>query len=234
MWNLWPFSQKFRSWRWLLWPYNDENYIFKKTILYSISLKKNLMLSYDVHKTIKLNCKKHDLRVWGSGFRAGPTLPYSENVFNLRKSSCLLHYKFEKNFMLDYNVHKSLYLNCEINVPWIRGWGPKAGQTWSYSKNLFNIRKFTYLLPQQKETNWIHSYGVYEALYLNCEISDPLRRANTATLLKCIICFIFSSLLSQFWEENYLTAMMDIGRKTLFIIDNVYKKYSCTPFWMPW
>ena len=55
------------------------------------------MHDYDVHEAVYLNCKFDHPLVRGSGPRAGPIWPYSENVLNLRKSS-LLPYIFEKNY----------------------------------------------------------------------------------------------------------------------------------------
>ena len=56
------------------------------------------MHDYGVHEAVYLNCKFDDPWVRGSGPRAGPIWPYSENVLNLRKSSSLLPYIFEKNY----------------------------------------------------------------------------------------------------------------------------------------
>ena len=56
------------------------------------------MHDYGVHEAVYLNCKFDDPWVMGSGPRAGPIWPYSGNVLNLRKSSSLLPYIFEKNY----------------------------------------------------------------------------------------------------------------------------------------
>ena len=75
------------------------------------------MHDYDVHEAVYLNCKFDDPWVRGSGPRAGSIWPYSENVLNLRKSSSLLPYIFEKNHMYDNDVHEAVYLNCKILSP---------------------------------------------------------------------------------------------------------------------
>jgi hypothetical protein len=76
------------------------------------------MHDYDVHEAVYLNCKFDDPRVRGPGPRAGPIWPYSENVLNLTKSSFLLPFTFEKNYMHDYDVHEAVtrsfywFLHC--------------------------------------------------------------------------------------------------------------------------
>jgi hypothetical protein len=47
-----------------------------------------------------------------------------------------------------YDVHEALYLNCEIDGPWVRGSGPRAGPIWPHSENVLNLRKSSSLLPQ--------------------------------------------------------------------------------------
>jgi hypothetical protein len=41
-----------------------------------------------------------------------------------------------------------MFINCEIDGPWVRGSGPKAGPIWPYSENVLNLRKSPSLLPQ--------------------------------------------------------------------------------------
>ena len=50
--------------------------------------------------------------------------------------------------MHGYDVHEALYLNCEIDGPWVRGSGPRAGPIWPHSENVLNLRKCKALLPK--------------------------------------------------------------------------------------
>jgi hypothetical protein len=50
--------------------------------------------------------------------------------------------------MHGYDVHKALYLNCEIDDPWVKGSGPRAVPIWPYSENVLNLSKSSSLLPQ--------------------------------------------------------------------------------------
>ena len=85
------------------------------------------MHDYDVHEAVYLNCKFDDPLVRGSGPRAGPIWPYSENGLNLRKSSSLLSYVFGKHYMHYNDVHEAFYLVWKIHGSWARGSGPRAG-----------------------------------------------------------------------------------------------------------
>lgn len=47
-----------------------------------------------------------------------------------------------------YDVHETLYDNCDIHDPLVRGLGPRVGPIWQYSKNAFkNLSKSSSLLP---------------------------------------------------------------------------------------
>lgn len=45
----------------------------------------------------------------------------------------------KKNQIHGYDIHDALYLNCEIQGPWIRSLGPSARQLWSNSENVSNL-----------------------------------------------------------------------------------------------
>ena len=77
------------------------------------------MHDYNVHEAVYLYCKYDDPWVRGSGPRLGPVWPNSENVLNLRKSSSLLPFTFEKNYMNDYDVQEAVYLNYKFDDPWV-------------------------------------------------------------------------------------------------------------------
>lgn len=38
-----------------------------------------------------------------------------------------------------YDIHDALYLNCEIDGPWVRISGPSARRLWSNSENVSNL-----------------------------------------------------------------------------------------------
>lgn len=42
--------------------------------------------------------------------------------------------------MHGYDGHEVIYLNCEINGPWVSGSGQRVGPIW-YSENVLNLRK---------------------------------------------------------------------------------------------
>lgn len=47
-------------------------------------------------------------------------------------------------------VHKTLYPNLEIHGPWKMDLCPRSGQIWSYTENVFNLKKY-YVYPQQED-----------------------------------------------------------------------------------
>lgn len=48
--------------------------------------------------------------------------------------------------MQGYNVHENLYLDCEINGPWIRRSSPKAWQMRPNSENVLILKKIVSVL----------------------------------------------------------------------------------------
>lgn len=66
--------------------------------------------------------------------------PYRKYALNLRRSFSILKYTFEKNLMHDYDVHKALFLNCEIYCPGFRYSGSKAESLGHIVKSLLFIR----------------------------------------------------------------------------------------------
>lgn len=45
------------------------------------------------------------------------------------------------NLLHGFDVHEALYLNFEINDPWIRDSGPRAGPVLPYSKHILNPKQ---------------------------------------------------------------------------------------------
>lgn len=72
-----------------------------------------------------------------------------------------------RNLMHGYDVRESLYLNCEIHGPRVRGAGPRVGPIWPYNEKYLDLRKPSSLLPFMLVKNLIHGYDVHEVLYLN-------------------------------------------------------------------
>lgn len=67
----------------------------------------------------------------GLNFMVGPIMPYSKNVLNIRQSSSLFFYKFEKNYMHDWGANEVvLSRNCEVHSPWVRDSGPRVDPIW--------------------------------------------------------------------------------------------------------
>lgn len=76
------------------------------------------MLAYYVHILYLIK-----FMVMGFGTWMGPIWLYSEDVFNLRKCSCLLHLRH------GCDVHKTLYFNCEFHDPLVSCSGHLVGRT---------------------------------------------------------------------------------------------------------
>lgn len=45
----------------------------------------------------------------------------------------------KNNQIHGYDIHDALYLNCEIQGPWVRSSGPSARRLWSNSENVSNL-----------------------------------------------------------------------------------------------
>lgn len=68
--------------------------------------------------------------------------------------------------MHGYDVNKAIFPNCKILGLWVKGSGLDVAIYKSYIK-------YSSLLPQYWEINWMHDQYVYEAFYKNYEIHGP-------------------------------------------------------------
>lgn len=76
--------------------------------------------------------------------------------------------------MLEYDVNKAFYLNCEIIYdPWVRGSGPRPGLIGPYCENVFNLKIYSSLLQYIIEKTKLHSYDVHEGPYQKSKNHGP-------------------------------------------------------------
>lgn len=102
--------------------------------------------------------KKTSIQSWcfyvrGSSPRVGLIWPYSENVFNFRKSS-LYPKKIEINWIYGNDIHETHFLNFEIHDP---GSEDKDDWVWPVSPQCI----FLYFQRPGTKTKYIFMYIVY-------------------------------------------------------------------------
>lgn len=94
---------------------------------------------------------------------------YIENLLNLRKSSSLPLYIFQKK---QTHYFEALALNFKLHGPQVRRSGHRAWPMCPNSNNIFNLnfKKSSFLLPYLFKEKIKHGYKVLKTLYQYCEI----------------------------------------------------------------